>query len=145
MERQSGRLDDLFDSLARKVAERSVNKERKLLLHGHCHQKAFAKLPSVQALLNAVPGFDVSLIETSCCGMAGSFGYNRETADVSLQMAELDLFPALRQQFDDATDTHEDSMPIVVADGTSCRAQIQDGLERQALHVAEVLDQALHS
>ena len=145
VERQSGRLDDLFDSLARKVAERSVNKERKLLLHGHCHQKAFAKLPSVQALLNAVPGFDVSLIETSCCGMAGSFGYNRETADVSLQMAELDLFPALRQQFDDATDTHEDSMPIVVADGTSCRAQIQDGLERQALHVAEVLDQALHS
>jgi len=83
--------------------------------------------------------------------MAGSFGYNLETADVSLQMAELDLFPALRQQFDDvdqensdATLAKDNTSPIIVADGTSCRAQIQDGLQRQAIHVAELLDQALH-
>ncbi|KQP60131.1 lactate dehydrogenase [Methylobacterium sp. Leaf111] len=103
-------------------------------LHGHCHQKAFAAMSAVETVLRAVPGLDVRPIESSCCGMAGAFGYGAETIDVSLAMAELSLFPALRQA---------DPDDLVVADGTSCRHQIHDGLGLTARHVARVLDDAL--
>ncbi|MGU3359526.1 FAD-binding and (Fe-S)-binding domain-containing protein [Methylobacterium sp. M6A4_1b] len=103
-------------------------------LHGHCHQKAFAAMGAVETVLRAVPGLDVRPIESSCCGMAGAFGYGAETIDVSLAMAELSLFPALRQAGPD---------DLVVADGTSCRHQIHDGLGLTARHVARVLDEAL--
>ena len=103
-------------------------------LHGHCHQKSFGVMGPVEALLRAVPGLDVRVIESSCCGMAGAFGYGRETVDVSFAMAELSLFPALRQAGPD---------DLVVADGTSCRHQIHDGLGLHATHVIRVLDQAL--
>ncbi|WP_375463130.1 FAD-binding and (Fe-S)-binding domain-containing protein [uncultured Methylobacterium sp.] len=103
-------------------------------LHGHCHQKAFGAMGAVEAVLRAVPGLDVRPIESSCCGMAGAFGYGRETIDVSVAMAELSLFPALRKAGPD---------DIVVADGTSCRHQIHDGLGLRAEHVARVLDRAL--
>ena len=106
----------------------------KALLHGHCHQKSFAVMGSVQKVLGAVPGLKVELIETSCCGMAGSFGYQAETIDVSLKMAELSLLPAVRKA---AADT------LIVADGTSCRSQIEDGTKRQALHVARVLAKSM--
>ncbi|HEY8564209.1 MAG TPA: FAD-binding and (Fe-S)-binding domain-containing protein [Beijerinckiaceae bacterium] len=103
-------------------------------LHGHCHQKAFGAMPPVEALLRRLPGLKVQPIESSCCGMAGAFGYDAKTIDVSLAMAELSLLPALRQ-----------AAPgdLVVADGTSCRHQIHDGVGREALHVARVLDAAL--
>jgi FAD/FMN-containing dehydrogenase/Fe-S oxidoreductase len=104
------------------------------LLHGHCHQKAFDVMGPVQKVLKAVPGLDVQLIESSCCGMAGVFGYQSETIDVSLKMAELSLLPAVRKAPEDA---------IVVADGTSCRHQIHDGTGRHAIHVAAVLAKSM--
>src|SRR5882762_4944540 len=85
------------------------------LLHGHCHQKAFDVMGPVQKVLARVPGLKVELIESSCCGMAGAFGYQKETIDVSLKMAELSLLPAVRKANADT---------ILVADGTSCRHQI---------------------
>ncbi|QGZ32222.1 FAD-binding and (Fe-S)-binding domain-containing protein [Stutzerimonas stutzeri] len=104
------------------------------LLHGHCHQKAFDALRPVEQVLRWIPGLEVRTIETSCCGMAGSFGYEREHYDASMQMAELALLPAVRQ-----AQAHD----LIVADGTSCRHQIHDGAQREALHVARVLEQAL--
>ncbi|WP_407518530.1 FAD-binding and (Fe-S)-binding domain-containing protein [Methylobacterium oryzisoli] len=103
-------------------------------LHGHCHQKAFGAMGAVENVLRRVPGLDVRVIESSCCGMAGAFGYRPETIEVSFAMAELSLFPALRAAGPD---------DLVVADGTSCRHQIRDGVDREALHVARVLDAAL--
>jgi Fe-S oxidoreductase len=100
------------------------------LLHGHCHQKAFGAMGAVEAALKLVPGLDVETVDSSCCGMAGSFGYGADTIDVSLAMGELSLLPAVRKA---ASDT------LVVADGTSCRHQISDGAGRQAIHVARVL------
>jgi len=108
--------------------------QKKALLHGHCHQKAFAAMPAVQKVLSLVPELKVEVIESSCCGMAGSFGYDAEHYDVSMQMAEVALLPKVR---DAARDT------LVVADGTSCRHQIHDGARREAMHVARVLAQAL--
>jgi Fe-S oxidoreductase len=103
---------------------------KRALLHGHCHQKAFDAVKPVQQVLSWIPELSTELIESSCCGMAGSFGYEAEHVDASLQMAELALFPRVRAS-DDST--------LLVADGTSCRHQIHDGLGRQALHVASVL------
>lgn len=107
--------------------------EKRALLHGHCHQKAFGMVGDVAATLALVPELKVETIESSCCGMAGSFGYEAEHYDVSLQMAELSLLPALRKAGAD---------DLIVADGTSCRHQIKDGANRRALHVAQVLDRA---
>jgi FAD/FMN-containing dehydrogenase/Fe-S oxidoreductase len=104
------------------------------LLHGHCHQKAFDAVSPVQTVLSLVPGLKVELVESSCCGMAGSFGYDARHYDVSMAMGELSLLPAVRKA---------DADTVVVADGTSCRHQIADGAQRQALHVARVLEQAL--
>jgi Fe-S oxidoreductase len=101
-----------------------------LLVHGHCHQKAFAAVSPVLEVLKLIPGAAPSLIESSCCGMAGSFGYEAEHVDVSMQMAELNLLPAVRAA---------SAQTVIVADGTSCRHQIADGSGREALHVARVL------
>jgi FAD/FMN-containing dehydrogenase/Fe-S oxidoreductase len=106
----------------------------RVLLHGHCHQKSFGAMGAVEAALKLVPGIDVETIESSCCGMAGSFGYHAETIDVSLAMGELSLLPAVRKAPADA---------ILVADGTSCRHQIKDGTGREAMHVARVLAASL--
>lgn len=100
-----------------------------ILVHGHCHQKAFGAMPVVMAALELIPGANPTLIESSCCGMAGSFGYEVEHHAVSLQMAELSLLPAIRMAPD----------ALLVADGTSCRHQIADGTQREAMHVARVL------
>jgi len=108
--------------------------QKKALLHGHCHQKAFAAMPAVQITLNLVPGLEVETIESSCCGMAGAFGYEAAHYEVSMKMAELSLLPRVR-----AAGAGE----LVVADGTSCRHQIRDGTGRVAVHVARVLEQAL--
>lgn len=104
------------------------------MLHGHCHQKAFDALRPVERVLSWIPGLEVETIESSCCGMAGSFGYEVEHYDASLQMAELSLLPAIRERGEGA---------VLVADGTSCRHQIHDGSGREAVHVARLLEQAL--
>ena len=108
----------------------------KVLLHGHCHQKAFDVVKPVQALLGDVAGFEVELVETSCCGMAGAFGYGADTYETSIAMAEASLLPAIRQ---------EDAGTPIIADGTSCRCQIKDGTGRTAEHVAVLLDRMLVS
>jgi FAD/FMN-containing dehydrogenase/Fe-S oxidoreductase len=100
-----------------------------VLLHGHCHQKAFAAVTPVMEVLSLIPGAQPELIESSCCGMAGSFGYEAEHYEVSMQMAEAALLPAVRTRPD----------AIVVADGTSCRHQIHGGTQREAVHVAKLL------
>ena len=104
-----------------------------MLVHGHCHQKAFAAVAPILDVLRLVPGAEPALIETSCCGMAGSFGYEASHQDVSMAMAEASLLPAIRNAPD----------AIVVADGTSCRQQIAHGAKREALHVARVLERFL--
>ncbi|MDB5743761.1 MAG: hypothetical protein JWR68_2076 [Polaromonas sp.] len=100
-----------------------------ILLHGHCHQKAFGAVSPIIEVLKLIPGAQPELIESSCCGMAGSFGYEASHFEVSMKMAELSLLPAVRKQPD----------AIVVADGTSCRHQIRDGAQREAIHVAALL------
>jgi FAD/FMN-containing dehydrogenase/Fe-S oxidoreductase len=100
-----------------------------LLVHGHCHQKAFGALAATLDALALIPGARPSLIESSCCGMAGTFGYEAEHFDISMQMAELSLLPAVREAPD----------ALIVAGGTSCRHQIADGAAREARHAARVL------
>jgi Fe-S oxidoreductase len=128
---------------ARNVAERALMLEDFLALesaegrlHGHCHQKAFGAMDAVERTLRLVPELRVESIESSCCGMAGAFGYQAETLDVSLAMAELSLLPAVRAATPET---------LVVADGTSCRHQIADGAARKALHVVQVLAMSLDS
>ncbi len=106
-----------------------------ILLHGHCHQKAFGLMPPVLDVIRLIPGAKPRLIESSCCGMAGSFGYEAAHLDVSQQMAELSLLPAVRAE----------PNALVVADGTSCRHQIADGAHRQAVHVAQLLSDLLQA
>jgi Fe-S oxidoreductase len=123
-ERASGRLDLPLGEIDQPRA----------LLHGHCHQKAFGVMSSVEEVLNWIPELEVEVIESGCCGMAGSFGYETEHYDTSMQMAELSLLPAARQAGEDT---------LIVADGTSCRSQIKDGAGRDGWHVARVLEKAL--
>ncbi|MGY3234774.1 FAD/FMN-containing dehydrogenase/Fe-S oxidoreductase [Bradyrhizobium sp. USDA 4448] len=104
------------------------------VVHGHCHQKSFGALRPVEQVLRLVPGLAVETIDSSCCGMAGAFGYGADTYDASIAMAELSLLPAVRRA---------DQTTLVVADGTSCRHQIKDGAQREALHVARVLAMSL--
>jgi Fe-S oxidoreductase len=106
------------------------NAKGRALLHGHCHQKAFGAMSAVEQALKLIPGLEVQTVDSSCCGMAGSFGYAADTIDVSLAMGELSLLPAVR---DAAPET------LIVADGVSCREQIAHGAGRTALHVARVL------
>ena len=108
--------------------------EKKALLHGHCHQKAFGAMGAVERALALVPGLVVETIESSCCGMAGAFGYDAKHYDVSMKMAEASLLPKVRAA---------EPGTLIVADGTSCRHQIRDGAGREALHVARVLEKAL--
>jgi Fe-S oxidoreductase len=81
-----------------------------------------------------VPELESELIQSSCCGMAGAFGYEAEHYDVSMKMAEMDLLPKIREADDDT---------LIVADGTSCRHQIDDGVDREAIHVVRILDRSL--
>ncbi len=106
----------------------------RILLHGHCHQKAMEVVPAIRKALALLPETAIEMVETSCCGMAGAFGYGTETEEISRQMGELSLFPAVRA---------EDPATIIVADGTSCRHQIADGTGRRAIHVARLFELAL--
>ena len=110
--------------------------QSRALVHGHCHQKAFGALTPVRQILALIPGLEVEMIDSSCCGMAGSFGFEAEHYDASMAMAELSLLPSLEKV---------DADTLVVADGTSCRSQILHGAGHRALHVARVLQMALDS
>ena len=107
---------------------------RGALVHGHCHQKALGVLAPTEAALRMIPGLEIAHVVSSCCGMAGSFGYHAEHYGISMKMAEAGLLPAVRAA---GADT------VVVADGTSCRHQIRDGAAKGAVHSAEVLREAL--
>jgi FAD/FMN-containing dehydrogenase/Fe-S oxidoreductase len=108
--------------------------DEKVLLHGHCHQKAFGAMGDIEAAIRLIPGLRVETIDSSCCGMAGAFGYQTETIDVSLAMGELSLLPAIRRA---------ESGAILVADGTSCRHQIRHSSSREAVHVARLFAASL--
>ncbi len=107
---------------------------KKVLLHGHCHQKALGVMSSIEKTLSQLPDTEVEVVETSCCGMAGSFGYGTDTHEISRKMAEADLAPAVRKADEDT---------LIVADGTSCRHQIADTTDRKPIHVARLLERAL--
>ena len=106
----------------------------KVLLHGHCHQKAMGVMSSIEKTLALLPNTQVETVETSCCGMAGAFGYGTDTHETSRAMAELDLAPAIRKA---------DIETLIVADGTSCRHQVADLTTRQPVHMARLLEMAL--
>jgi FAD/FMN-containing dehydrogenase/Fe-S oxidoreductase len=107
--------------------------ENGALLHGHCHQKAFNTVGAVESVLRLIPGLAVKTFDSTCCGMAGAFGYEAEHYDMSLKIGELAVLPTIRAA---AAET------LIVAGGTSCRHQIADGAARQAEHVARILDRA---
>jgi Fe-S oxidoreductase len=107
---------------------------RSIKLHGHCHQKALASIEPTIKMLSIPENYNVEEIRSGCCGMAGSFGYEKEHYDVSMKIGELVLFPEVRKS---------DSELIICAPGTSCRHQIKDGTGRTALHPIEVLYDAL--
>jgi FAD/FMN-containing dehydrogenase/Fe-S oxidoreductase len=131
----------LFEEfIAREIDAKRINKtaftqEKQLIkLHGHCHQKALSTLTASKKAMSLPENYQVQLIPSGCCGMAGSFGYEEEHYAVSMQIGELVLFPTVRQQPDDV---------IIAASGTSCRHQIKDGTGRKALHPVEILWNAL--
>src|SRR5262249_10307190 len=124
--------------LARRAASgelplRFLPRDGKCVLHGHCHQKALRGAGGSAAALRLVPRLDVQGLDTGCCGMAGSFGYEQEHYDLSVAIANLDLLPALAHAADST----------IVAPGTSCRHQIKDLTGRRGLHPLEVLAEQL--
>lgn len=117
------------------ISSNSFTQEKKeIKLHGHCHQKALSKITASEKLLTLPENYSVETIKSGCCGMAGSFGYEKEHYKLSMQVGELVLFPAVRKA---------NSESIIAAPGTSCRHQIKDGTARDAKHTIEVLYEAL--
>ena len=117
------------------IQKEAFTKNAKLIkLHGHCQQKAIASVAPTQSILSFPENYKVEVIPSGCCGMAGSFGYEKEHYDLSMQIGELVLLPAVRNQLSDT---------IIAAPGTSCRHQIKDGAQKIALHPVEILFEAL--
>jgi FAD/FMN-containing dehydrogenase/Fe-S oxidoreductase len=117
------------------IRKEQFTEEKKLIkLHGHCHQKSLASLTPTKKVLSLPTNYTVHLIPSGCCGMAGSFGYEAEHYEVSMKIGELVLFPTVRQQPENV---------IIAANGTSCRHQIKDGTGRKALHLVEILWEAI--
>jgi len=114
--------------------EQFTKEQRTIKLHGHCQQKALSSVAPSVKLLSLPENYKVETIPSGCCGMAGSFGYEKEHYDLSMKIGELVLFPAVRQQTDEV---------IIAAPGTSCRHQVKDGTGRKALHPVEILWNAL--
>ena len=131
----AGRAFLLSEFLARENPDLRVEKiAATAFVHGHCHQKSFGAFPAALDMLRRIPDLAVKPISSSCCGMAGAFGYQAETQAVSRAMAEAGLLPAVRDAAADA---------IIVADGTSCRHQIRDLGGREAIHSVRLLERAL--
>lgn len=123
-ELEAGRLD----------SSHFTKKEKEIKLHIHCHQKALSGQKITFDLLNLPENYQVSIIPSGCCGMAGSFGYEKEHYQVSMQVGELTLFPAVRRL---------KKQTVIAANGTSCRHQIKDGTDRTAKHPISILKEAL--
>jgi len=115
-------------------AAQFTKEKRKIQLHGHCQQKALSSVAPSVKLLSVPENYSVEVIPSGCCGMAGSFGYEKEHYDLSMKIGELVLFPAVRKQAEHT---------IIAAPGTSCRHQVKDGTGRKALHPVEILFEAL--
>lgn len=132
----------LFDEFFIKIKDHSsqllssifTRERRSIKLHGHCHQKALASMDPTVKMLSIPENFQVDLIKSGCCGMAGSFGYEKEHYELSMKVGELILFPEVRKAAEDT---------IIAAPGTSCRHQIKNGTGRNAFHPIEVLFNAL--
>ena len=128
------------DFLAREIEKGAIRpdqftkEKRQVLLHGHCQQKALSSVAGSVKLLSLPENYTVSTIPSGCCGMAGSFGYEKEHYELSQKIGELVLFPAVRKQGEDV---------LIAAPGTSCRHQIKDGTGRIAKHPVEILYAAL--
>ena len=116
------------------TADKFTKEARTIKIHNHCHQKALSNQKVTFDMLNLPENYSVSIISSGCCGMAGSFGYEEEHYDISMQIGELKLFPAVRKSEDDV---------IIAANGTSCRHQIKDGTGRNSLHPISILKNAL--
>ncbi len=108
--------------------------ERKAFFHGHCHQKASGVMNSTVNVLQKIPGSKLEVIESGCCGMAGSFGYQKKTSQIANKIGELDLLPQVRAIEEKA---------LIVASGTSCRHQIRTKTGREALHPIRIIRDAL--
>lgn len=114
--------------------EQFTLEEKKIKIHIHCHHKSLGNQKDVFDILNFPENFKPTIIPSGCCGMAGSFGYEKEHYDVSMKIGELKLFPAIRKTPEEIT---------IISNGTSCRHQIKDGTNREALHPVTVLRNAL--
>lgn len=110
------------------------NQTRLVRVHGHCHQKSLIGMGPTLKVLNAIPGFSATELQSGCCGMAGSFGYEAEHYDISMKMGELCVLPAVRNSAEET---------LWIASGTSCRQQIADGTHRRAIHLAEAILQQM--
>jgi Fe-S oxidoreductase len=119
---------------AGRIPDTLAERPGRVLLHGHCHQKAFGAMGAMEKALALVQGLGVATVESSCCGMAGAFGYGADTYEASMAMGELSLLPAVRAA---------EPATVIVANGFSCRHQIRDGTGRNALHAIRVLRGAL--
>ena len=126
--------------IAAEIAKGKITKDlftrekRTIKLHGHCQQKALSSVDVSARLLSLPENYTVEVIPSGCCGMAGSFGYEKEHYELSMKIGELVLLPAVRSS---------DSETIIAATGTSCRHQIKDGTGRKAKHPVEILYEAL--
>jgi len=130
-------LEEFFkkEILAKNISASAFTSEKKKIkLHGHCHQKALSGVESTFFMLNLPQNYEVTIIPSGCCGMAGSFGYEKEHYEVSMQIGEQTLFPAVRKASEEI---------VIAAPGTSCRHQILDGTGKKALHPVEIMAAAL--
>jgi len=127
----------IAEEIANKKIDSSLfsKEHKKIQLHGHCQQKAIGSLQASVSILSLPENYSVEVIPSGCCGMAGSFGYEKEHFELSQQIGELVLFPTVRKQADDV---------LIAAPGTSCRHQIKDGTGKKALHPVEILYAALN-
>jgi Fe-S oxidoreductase len=108
--------------------------KRKAVVHGHCHHKAIMKMGDEEAVLSKL-GLDFHVLDSGCCGMAGAFGFEKDHYDISIKAGERVLLPAVRQAEKDT---------LIIADGFSCREQIAQTTDRRALHLAQVIQMAMH-
>jgi Fe-S oxidoreductase len=115
-------------------SDQFTSEHKTIKYHGHCHQKALANQKSSFDVLNLPVNYKVTIIPSGCCGMAGSFGFEKEHYDISMQIGEQTLFPAIRKASEDT---------IIAANGTSCRHQIKDGTGKTAKHPITILKEAL--
>jgi Fe-S oxidoreductase len=138
--RQARMVDDVLaaaiDEGALRVNPRSEAAGKAILFHGHCHQKASSATAGSVALLQRIPGATVKVLDAGCCGMAGSFGFEREHYDLSLAIGAMRLFPAVKASPADA---------IITATGVSCRQQIMQGTSRAAVHPVVLLRASVHT